>query len=599
MAPSVTTATAVARCDVRIDPDVIRRKCATVEGCREIDCSARKQVVSFLVTKTPGHHPETSERTTTTVAPRSRGRVRLPRRVRGRKTPRTSDHHHHHNDDDNVDDERPTTTPTTTPVHDDDLTSSDRIARVNVYYATGTVGVCHVLRYGDGNSEVRERFHHQCSVVQVMRLVRNPPSLVRIDGRLLSRSDDNDDDHRHQHNDHNHKDADTTTTASTSTTNTMTVADARRISPRRQQRRDDNDRRRRSVVPLASAVKGLRDRIELREIGAAILEGESQTLRDRLDKLSPPERRHEGSVPTTFFASGSSDHHDHDVDDHHQHNHNNNVDHPSPCHHVDNARFAFDLPRLDDPRALHEALNAGDVVSVATNGTSTVVLYGEGGPIAPNHDEENHHDDGHDQHPHHLVHVPPRKPYATNLSTALHRRIFDAPSRPVYVALGTMNRHYVAYADGTETWRGPRALGRALRNGGADRSPVASLSFGRTYQTFVVVYRDGTWDLGGDLPARLRRDVLSSRRASNDVGATTTRLECVSLGPNDEWFARSGRRRGRDVETSSTTTTSTLTGSAIWWGGVGDGLSRCLSAIDTRIRYVDFGADRSYVVQYL
>ena len=60
------------------------------------------------------------------------------------------------------------------------------VARVNVYYQTGTVGTCRVL-----NGEVREIFRKHTSLDALERILRHPPTLVSIDERLVSLDDIN------------------------------------------------------------------------------------------------------------------------------------------------------------------------------------------------------------------------------------------------------------------------------------------------------------------------------------------------------------------------------------------------------------------------
>ena len=72
--------------------------------------------------------------------------------------------------------EEPNTT-TDLIANDDDGADSleQSIARVNIYYQTGTVAICRAL-----NGEVRQVFRRRCNLATVERILRDPPQLTLI-----------------------------------------------------------------------------------------------------------------------------------------------------------------------------------------------------------------------------------------------------------------------------------------------------------------------------------------------------------------------------------------------------------------------------------
>lgn len=178
------------------------------------------------------------------------------------------------------------------------------------------------------------------------------------------------------------------------------------------------------------------------------------------------------------------------------------------------------------------------------------------------------------------------------LSQLRHSRVRSC--RPCYVSLGTRERYFVAFHDGSFAHsRGlPPPLDRALRQ---LSHPPASVAFGGPHEAYLLVLADGTWNASGSggnggghnnsssnhkgqLPADLDAKLVQFRRDQ-------TRLACATLGPAGEWFLRS-RDGGRG---------------RVSWGGVSselDGAVHELLAADRRINFLDFGENGSYFVSY-
>lgn len=204
------------------------------------------------------------------------------------------------------------------------------------------------------------------------------------------------------------------------------------------------------------------------------------------------------------------------------------------------------------------------VKAVATNGRGTVFLYGNGGVA-----------------------------YTPAIPKALYQKLRQLrsssfSSRPCFVALGTRDRYYVSFNDGSADWKGSSSLDKVLKkrvqkrgdqadghpsNDGAANLP-RSVAFGATYDTFFVVFNDGSWEYQGrSIPKSLEKKLRERDNAADIV--------ICNLGPNGEWFlkAESGK---------------------MWWSGITPELDMVLKKI-TKTGYLhnmDFGENGSYFVSY-
>lgn len=218
--------------------------------------------------------------------------------------------------------------------------------------------------------------------------------------------------------------------------------------------------------------------------------------------------------------------------------------------------FEFGLPKKimkQVEQCLQDILDQGkSVTCVATNGKGAVFLYGNGGvAFTPNIPKQLHH----------------------KLKQLKHGRASSSTSvtntRPSYVAIGTRDRYYVAFHDGTADWKGPKALDKCLKR----ESTPRSVAFGDKYDSFFVVFDDGTWECN-DAPEELM-DKLADREDRPD-------LVCVTLGPEGEWFLRC--RNGR-----------------MWWGGISEELDYMIQSLlesDRYLNFLDFGDISSYFLSY-
>ena len=191
------------------------------------------------------------------------------------------------------------------------------------------------------------------------------------------------------------------------------------------------------------------------------------------------------------------------------------------------------------------------VKGVATNGKGTVFLYGNGGVA-----------------------------YTPCIPRALYQKLRQLrnssySARPSYCSLGTRDRYYVAFNDGTADWKGPKVLDKILKKCVASAQPPRSVAFGSSYDTFFVVFQDGSWQYEG----RGIPESLEEKLASRDDRAD---LVAVNLGPSGEWFLKA--RNGR-----------------MWWSGISTELDQVIANIlnaGNYLHFLDFGENGSYFVSY-
>jgi len=288
------------------------------------------------------------------------------------------------------------------------------------------------------------------------------------------------------------------------------------------------------------AMTDCRKNLELSTIGMAILRGEREKLVQHLecltsedDALETPNNANTTPAPSSLSETNDSSR---------RINHTNS-----------GMEFQFSLPAgpmkhvdqcLSDISKMNKLVRG-----VSTNGVGTVFLYGNGGVA-----------------------------YTPNIPRALYHRLSQLrhskvhANRPAYVSLGTRERYFVAFHDGSFSYKGPKGLDRELRKLSTTPSSVA---FGSSYDTFWIVYNDGTWKYSGkSVPIGLEEQL-----AREGTGA---KLSCVNLGPEGEWFLRS--REGH-----------------VAWGGVSDDLDAAIHELldhDHVLNFLDFGDGGSYFVSY-
>ena len=162
----------------------------------------------------------------------------------------------------------------------------------------------------------------------------------------------------------------------------------------------------------------------------------------------------------------------------------------------------------------------------------------------------------------------------------------DAPAPfPEYIALGSNDRYFVKFDDGSYYFYGPTSLTRIIdekmsktqkgnhKNG--EHLSLASIAFGKELDDFFVVFSDGSWECDGDLHKGLDKLLIDRGNRAD--------LLWVSLGPDNEFCLKA--RNGR-----------------VWWGGVSDEIREALCDItersETDVKYISFGVDGSFFLTH-
>ena len=163
----------------------------------------------------------------------------------------------------------------------------------------------------------------------------------------------------------------------------------------------------------------------------------------------------------------------------------------------------------------------------------------------------------------------------------LHKKLFQEPTLPVKIELGTLGRYYVQFDDGSYFFCGHPTLSQILikkakklcnNKGGKNQVPIVSLAFGKKLDDYFIVRSNGTWECHGQMPPGLER-LLSDREDRAD-------LLWVALGVNGEWCVRA--KNG-----------------TLWWGDVSEEADELLSNIaagKNEVTYIDFGVGDTYFV---
>lgn len=422
----------------------------------------------------------------------------------------------------------------------DDLSAEHRpsdntAARINVFVDSGTVGTCRVM-----NGVVRQSFRKNVSSLDVIeRLLRHPEGPMEINESLIGLTDDDDANDNDEEND-------------TLVRRTPEEIIARRLS----------------------SPTTIQKELELADVGLAILQGEREKLEKHLRQLelddtsagsptksvsSPMSMQGsqgggDGAAPRSGCGDSRQHHHHHQLEEEGTGHDESSVATSSSGSSAHGSEFHFRLPvdvmkQVD--QCLRDIAKMDKVVkNVATNGKGTVFLYGNGGVA-----------------------------YTPSIPKALYQKLRQLrsssfASRPSFVALGTRDRYYVAFNDGTADWKGPHALDKILKKAVAAAKLPRSVAFGSTYDTFFIVFHDGSWQYQG----RGIPETLEEKLASRDDRADVISL---NLGPNGEWFLKAENGR-------------------MWWSGITQDLDAALSKIlkEGYLHSMDFGENGSYFISY-
>ena len=279
-----------------------------------------------------------------------------------------------------------------------------------------------------------------------------------------------------------------------------------------------------SQQKLPNSPRSLKKELELADVGLAILQGEREKLMNHLESLQQ----------TTTSKSD---------------------DEESGTSSVSGLEFRFSLPAdvlAQVDQCLRDITKMDkQVKSVTTNGKGTVFLYGNGGVA-----------------------------YTPAIPRALYQKLKQLrnssySARPSYVSLGTRDRYFVAFNDGTADWKGPKPLDKIVKKCLQEKQLPRSVAFGSLYDTFFVVFHDGSWQYQGRGIPNSLEEKLSAREDRPDLAA-------VNLGPSGEWFLKA--KNGR-----------------MWWSGISAELDQVIANIlnaGNYLHFLDFGENGSYFVSY-
>ena len=217
-------------------------------------------------------------------------------------------------------------------------------------------------------------------------------------------------------------------------------------------------------------------------------------------------------------------------------------------------REAFELQKKREARGTHydfylshgahvQKNFCSEVTCVATNGTATIMLYEDGDWTCSN------------------TSAIPKLLY-----NKLNGRQKSLPS-PVYVALGSMGRYYIKFADGNIEWVGCDDMTKAINETSRREKTVA---FGEGWDSFFLVFEDGLGTYRG-VP-----DGLSEKLKARD---NKSDLKCVSLGGDGAWYLEAMNGRS-------------------WWGGAHSKTMSAIGKIKDRLTFLDFGPDDGHGTDY-
>ena len=360
------------------------------------------------------------------------------------------------------------------------------VARINVYYQTGTVAICRVL-----NGEVRQVFRRRCTLAGVERILRNPPQLTLV-GLSASLVDES-------------------------------AYEVDGVSADSDQQGD--------IKELQREQKLRRD-IDICDTGMAILQGELEWVRGQSAALEEAQlalaaETAKKAIKKASLAVGEYNDSDDDEESEDEEDEDEGDDDNGSL--SSRREFEFNLPQdtVADVETFLADSATDPVRCVAINGIGVVLIYQSG--------EWAYSSDG----------LPKKLRKALNAYGDQDDGGRHPPPR--YASLGTEDRYFLAFGSGGRcgVWNGPSGLDEALTSGlrkdaksrkkNKDRPPearrhrpVSSVAFGTKMDTWFVVFRDGSWEYRGKgIPEGLEALLLDRREKAD--------LETVTLGPSGEF----------------------------------------------------------------
>jgi len=220
---------------------------------------------------------------------------------------------------------------------------------------------------------------------------------------------------------------------------------------------------------------------------------------------------------------------------------------------IESKRKKIERKRRSRGKYLQRYLYDGDLVSnqfneevlcIACGGRTTVLLY-ENGDMALTGD------------------IP--RPLQSKLYQEYEK---PTPNDPIYIALGSNDRYYIEFSNGSCQWNGCNMMTALLRY---SNRKIQTVAFGNDWHSFIIIYKDGWFDYC-DIPDELQQ-IICTR------GSDICDIDCVSIGPKGEYYLR------------------TKDGDA-WWGGMHNRNKSRINEIGDRVKFIDFADNDTYLCRY-
>ena len=171
---------------------------------------------------------------------------------------------------------------------------------------------------------------------------------------------------------------------------------------------------------------------------------------------------------------------------------------------------------------------------------------------------------------------------AEKLDHLLTMRKDTALSPPTYVALGSQDRYFIRFKDGSTDWVGSDDITTVLNLTNSTRT-VKSVAFGEDYDSYFVIFDDGGWKFK-NIPYSL--EILIQRiEDSINNRKQLELLDCVTLGSEGQYFVKAKKRSDTDYQ--------------YWFGGLTtQSIMSDTTLFKDRIQFVDFGEEGTYIMRY-